>query len=194
MGAHRSTVLKDRDLSELTPLAAIREYNTFAQEQLADAVGHEVAGSMALCGLGKLYATIGNEQRGNGIISARTKAMLMFQAALLASPANHIASNELGVLLARNGRHGDARAAFEHSVATHPTAEGWRNLALTCERLGEMELAYQAASLSLALRKKTSQPASSHNSARGEIRWISPGELANTRGNVRTAATAGRTR
>ncbi len=195
VGAHRSPVLKDRDLSELTPLAAIRLYNTFAQEQLAAAAGREVAGSMALCGLGKLYATIGDEQRGDGITSARTKAMLMFQAALLASPANHMASNELGVLLARNGRHRDARAAFEHSVATHPTAEGWRNLALTCERLGETQLAYQAASQSLALRKKASQPASSANSAHGDIRWVSPGELANPRGNVRTAAAAsGRTR
>lgn len=195
VGAHRSPVLKDRDLSELTPLTAIRQYNTFAQEQLAEAAGHEVAGSMALCGLGKLYATIGDQQRGDGIISARTKAMLMFQAALLASPANHIASNELGVLLARNGRHRDARAAFELSVATHPTAEGWRNLALTCEQLGETERAYRAASQSLALRKRASQPASSADSAHGKIRWISPNELANTRGNVRTAAAiAGRTR
>ena len=191
-GAHRTPVLREGDAKELTPLAAIQKYHTFAQEQLANAVGKEMAGSMALYGLGKLHIAIGDQQRGDGIASACPKAMAMLQSALIASPANHMASNELGVLFASNGRPVEARAAFEHSVVAHPTAEGWRNLALTCERLGKMDEAYRAAQETLALRDKPNGKTSSVTaSSRGSVRWVSPATLADTGGSQQTASTAG---
>ncbi len=191
-GAHGTPVLHGSDVQQLTPLGAIQKYHTYAQEQLATAVGNEVAGSMALGGLGKLYVAIGDQQRGDGIVAARTKAMVVLQAALVASPANHMASNELGVLFARNGRHTEARAAFQYSVAAFPTEEGWRNLALTCERLGEMDLAYRAAQESLALRDRTrGNTPLAKDSSLGAVRWVSPGELAGSGGNLRTASAAG---
>ena len=190
-GAHRTPVLRDCDISATTPLAAIQKYHTYAQEKLAEAVGREVAGSMALCGLGKLHIVIGNEQRGDGIAAARSKAMVLLQASLIAFPANHVASNELGVLLARNSRHVEARKAFEHSVAAHPTAEAWRNLALTCEQLGEMDEAYRAAQQSLGLRANSKGRALATASNRGSIRWVSPAELSRSGGTLRTAAASG---
>ena len=189
-GAHRTPILHEGNLYEWTPLAATQKYHAFAQEKLAEAVGSEIAGSMALCGLGKLHMVIGSQRRGDGIASAHTKAMVLLQAALIASPTNHIAANELGILLAKNGRHQEARRAFQRSVDACPTAEGWRNLALTCETLGEMDTAYHAAQETLALRAKAEGKASITRSPRGTIRWVAPGELANTRGNVRTASTA----
>jgi tetratricopeptide (TPR) repeat protein len=192
-GAHRTPVLHESEVQQLTPLAAIQMYHAFAQEQMAAAVDSEVAGSMALCGLGKLYVVIGDQQRGDGIVAARTKAMVLLQAALIASPANYFASNELGVLFARSGRHGEARAAFAHSVAARPTAEGWRNLALTCERLGEIDAAYGAAHQSLALRDRASgKMPLVRDSNYGAVRWVSPAELAGTSGRTQTASTADR--
>lgn len=191
-GAHRTPVLRECDVDDLTPLAAIQKYHTFAQEKLAEAVGREVAGSMALCGLGKLHIAIGNQQRGDGVAAAHPKAMVLLQAALIAFPGNHMASNELGVMLARSGRYADARKAFEHSVATYPTAEAWRNLALTCEQLGEMDRAYQAAQQTLALRGKSKVQVSVTSSGNGTVHWVSPAELANTRGNLHTASASTR--
>jgi tetratricopeptide (TPR) repeat protein len=189
-GAHRTPVLQGGDGEQATPLAAIQKYHTYAQEQLATAAGKEVAGSMALCGLGKLYMAIGDQQRGEEIVAARPKAMVLLQAALVVSPGNHMASNELGVLLARSGRHGDARAAFEHSVAAYPTAEGWRNLALTCERLGAMDEAYRAAQQTLALRGKSTGQVTPVGGSQGVVRWVAPADLASRGGNVRTASAA----
>lgn len=187
-GAHRTPVLQGGDGEQATPLAAIRKYHTYAQEQLATAAGKEVAGSMALCGLGKLFMAIGDQQRGDGIVAARPKAMVLLQAALIVSPGNHMASNELGVLLARSGRHNDARAAFEHSVAAYPTAEGWRNLALTCERLGAMDEAYRAAQQTLALRGHSIGQVTPVGGSQGTVRWVSPADLKNMGGNVQTAS------
>ena len=187
-GAHRTPILHQCKPDELTPLAAIQKYHTFAQDKLAEAVGREMAGSMALCGLGKLHIAVSNQQRGDGIAAARPKAMALLQAALIVSPANHMASNELGVLLAKNGRHGDARKAFEHSVAAYPTAEAWRNLALTCEQIGEMEVAYQAAQQAIALKEKSNQRIPLDSPEAGTVRWVSPGEIAKMGGNLRTAS------
>lgn len=189
--AHRTPLLRDCDVSATTPLAAIQQYHTYAQEKLAEAVGREVAGSMALCGLGKLHIVISNQQRGDGIAAARSKAMVLLQASLIASPGNHMASNELGVLLARNSRHAEARRAFEHSVAAHPTAEAWRNLALTCEQLGEMDEAYRAAQQTLALRGNSKGKTPATASSRGSIRWVSPAELSRSGGTLRTASASG---
>ncbi len=191
--AHRTPLLRECEADDMTPLAAIQEYHAYAQEQMAAAVGKEMAGSMALSGLGKLHIVMAEQQRGHGIALARPKAMALLQAALLASPANHMASNELGVLLARNGRHEEARVAFRHSIAAHPTAEGWRNLALACERLGEMDEAYGAAQQTLALRSKSIDKTSSVTvSSHGSIRWVPPAAMANRGGGARTASAATR--
>jgi len=92
--AHRTPVLKDAPVEMLAPLAGLRSYLTFAQEQLATAGGEEVAGSMALHGLGNLHRSLAASQRGTGP-AATSKAMVFYQAALLATPRNSMASNEL---------------------------------------------------------------------------------------------------
>ena len=189
-GAHRTPILHEADVEEMTPLATIQKYHAFAQEKLAESVASEVAGSMALCGLGKLHIAIANQHRGDGIAAATTKAMVLLQAALIASPGNHMAANELGVLLARNSRYGDARRAFEHSIAACPTAEAWRNLALTCEQLGDMDAAYEAAQQTLALRGNSTGKTSLAPSRHGAIRWVPPTELAKTSAGMRTASAA----
>jgi len=112
IAGHRTPVLKGPQSRHLTPLEALETYFTFAQEQLATAAGDEVAGSIALHALGKL-----NAARGPQTPVAQPKAVTFYQAALVVCPANSLAANDLGVLLARAGRLEDARRVLAHSLS-----------------------------------------------------------------------------
>ena len=144
IAGHQTPVLKPADLDRLTPMTAMREYLTFAQTRLAEAVGSEFAGSMALYAMGKLHRIMGRELPGS-VVAADSKALAVLQSALLARPNNAIAANELGTLLATAGRLEDARRALEHSVRSWPTATAWRNLAVVYERLGDPRAASRSA-------------------------------------------------
>jgi tetratricopeptide (TPR) repeat protein len=169
--AHRTPVLKNTDLANVTPLVAIRSYFTYAQGQLSKAAGKEVAGSMALYGLGKLHqAAAGKEQPG--LRAAEPKAMVFFQAALLVNPGNYMASNDLGVLLAQAGRYEDARTALEHSLSVHPTSSGWHNLAVVYQQLGRADLARRASEESLALEQRKPDPPGQRGNSEPAICWV----------------------
>ncbi len=172
---HRTPVLKGAAES-VTPLEAARMYFTFAQEQLGRAVGSEIAGSMALQGLGKLHSVLA-EQEPLRTRSAESKAMTFLQAALLAEPKNYMASNDLGVLLARAGYYAEARTALEHSVGISPQPAGWRNLAEVYRRLGDQERAARAAqSCQLAEREMAQR----RLTPGARVEWIDPPMFAQT--------------
>lgn len=178
IAGHRTPVLKDFPVDEITPLAALQRYFTFAQEQLAIAVGQEVAGSMALHGLGKLHAALA-DHRNAGVKAAEPKAVVFYQAALLVYPQNYMASNDLGVLLARAGHYGEAGIALGHSLAIRPHAIGWRNLAVVYRQLGRMDLALRAAQRWQAYRKAEIAGAGKIAPASNPmVRWVTPGAFA----------------
>ena len=168
---HRTPVLHDSRPDTLTSLDATRRYLTFAQERLAAAAGHEVAGSMALFGLGKLHAAMAG-QPALRVACAESKAMAFYQASLVVYPNNYMASNELGVLLARGGLYADARIALEHSVSTTSHAPGWRNLAVVYRHLGENALAQQAERMVLAA--ESSPRPGRPQSADQPVQWTDP--------------------
>ena len=174
IAGHRTPVLKDFPIEELTPLSALRQYLTFAQEQLAVAAGQEVAGSMALQGLGKLHAALA-DHRAVGVKAAESKAVVFYQAALLVYPPNYMASNDLAVLLAHAGRYDEAQMALRHSLSIRPHAIGWRNLAVVYRELGQPELALRAARQWQAYRKaeiaRAGPVAKGSNPA---VRWVTP--------------------
>ena len=172
---HRTPVFQESQPEGLTSLDATRRYLTYVQQQLALAAGHEVAGSMALYAMGKLHATLAG-QPATGVPCAEGKAMAFFQASLMVHPANYMASNELGVLLARGGRHADARIALEHSVSTTSHAAGWRNLAVVYRSLGEKQLAQRADQMALAAESHAGRTPSDRQS----VRWIDPDTFAQT--------------
>lgn len=139
---HTTPVLKD-ETGNITAVTALKCYFTFAQEQYAAAVGKEVAGSMALHALGKLHNALA--QKKSGLVrGAESKAMVYYQAALLAYPQNFMAANDLGVLLAQNGNYADARTVLEHSLSLSPQSVTWHNLAVVYGQLGQPGLARQA--------------------------------------------------
>lgn len=172
--SHRTPVLKEAPVESLTPLTSLRCYFTFAQEQLATSVGEELAGSMALHGLGSVHRVMA----AKGIASvraARPKAMVCYQAALLASPQNYMASNELGVLFARGGRNEDARAALEHSVSVVPHSAGWHNLTVVYRQLGQSALAEHAAGQYRAIDPtQTALRGRPRPTSRKQVEWVDP--------------------
>jgi tetratricopeptide (TPR) repeat protein len=175
VAAHRTPVLQDAPSESLTPLVALRSYFTFAQEQLAAAAGREIAGSMALHGLGNLHRALAR-QRGGLVQAAEPKAMVFYQAALLVCPDNYMASNELGVLLAQAGRHEAARITLEHSVSVCEQPAGWYNLAVVYRQLGQAEWAWQAYHRSRAIGGGEAAGGATSSPASGQqVRWADPG-------------------
>jgi tetratricopeptide (TPR) repeat protein len=173
ISAHDTPVLKDRE-DDIAALTALKSYFTFAQEQFALAAGEEVAGSMALRALGKLYDSMAEKKRPGETLAA-TKAMVFYQAALLAQPDNFMAANDLGVLLARAGDYRAAKKMLEYSLDCGEQAATWRNLAAVHRQLGNMAPAewcdWQArACEQVELAQRGGQP----TVAAGAVRWIDP--------------------
>jgi len=175
---HRTPVLKDADSRKLTPMLALKCYFTFAQEQLAAACGREIAGSMALHGLGKLHAALA-EKRTIGIRATQPKAVVFYQAALLVDPLNQMASNDLGVLLAGCGNYPEARTALEHSLSICPRSATWQNLAEVYRRLGEPERAGRADRLAAAARRaENTRRKARYGTSHQHVRWVDPSTFA----------------
>jgi tetratricopeptide (TPR) repeat protein len=141
-GAHRTPVVR-MNLEPTSPLAAQQMYLTYAQEMLSECIRGEPSGSQALSAMGKLYAAM-EAERTPGVALAYGKALVLQQAALLADSQNAAAANELGVLLAKRGRHSEAKAWLQHSAALLPDAAAYHNLAVVCDALGDAQSADQA--------------------------------------------------
>ena len=174
IASHRTPILKGAATENLVPLVAIKSYFTFAQEQLGAAAGREVAGSMALYALGKLHAVV-SQRKTAELVAAESKAVVFYQAALLACPRNHMAANDLGVLLAHGGYFPEARSSLELSVSLLQQSANLNNLAVVYQRLGQPAMADQARRQAESVRRteidrlKTRQASSN-----GAVQWIDP--------------------
>ena len=170
---HRTPVLKDA-LSRTTALEAVRMYLNYAQEQFTAAAGQEVAGSMALRGLGKLYVAMA-AQPALHVAAAESKAMTFFQAALLVSPQNYLASNDLGCLLARGGRYADAKVVLEYATAIARQPECWHNLAVVYSELGMKDKASRAEALAQRGQPYPSAgPPDGRQLSASMVDWVAP--------------------
>ncbi len=138
VACHSTPALKGTDLAAVSPITAMKSYLTFAQEQIASAVGHEVAGSSALRALGKLHDNLALRD-GSDLNASGPKAVTFYQAALIVHPRNYVAANDLGVLFARGGNLEDAKAVLEHAARYSRQSTVWNNLASVYGRLGRVE-------------------------------------------------------
>lgn len=175
---HRTPVLKQEPSAALTPMLALKAYFTFAQQRLAAAVDNEVAGSMALHGLGKLHGAAARNPAVE-LVAAEPKAVAFFQAALLVYPRNLMAANDLGVLLAQAGHWSGARQVLEHAVAVNPQSVSWRNLAKVYGQLEDAPRARHAQQMAdAAARLETARRGGVSRS--DMVQWLSPGAFAGT--------------
>jgi hypothetical protein len=166
---HRTPIL--RVAGSVSPVVAQQQYYNFAQQQLAFAAGSEPAASQSLFTLGKIQMALAGQTAEPQSLHG-PRAMVFYQAALAVDGRNYLAANELGVLLARYGQLHDARRALLHSVSLRPHVEGWHNLAIVHERLGETELARLAENERKLLEEK---PAPTAVAATGkQIEWVDP--------------------
>ena len=181
ISGHQTPVLKLSQPHTLTSLEALRRYYGFAQYQLAVSAGRELAGSMALHAMGKLYASSVDNSSVN-VLSAKPKAMTCFQAALICYPQNYMASNDLGVLLANSGRLEDARSILENSVETCPHSAIWHNLADVYRQLNLTELAQRAMhDQQLSHQREAARRAAATPGATDpRVCWLTPEEFAKT--------------
>lgn len=172
VAGHKTTVLKDADVTDMPPTIAAQYYYSYAKEQLALAVGRETIGSIALYGLGKvIIAGAGpNAQQ----LEYAGPAMALYQAALMAEPHNFRAAHELGVLLAGTGQLELARQMLIGSVSVSSQPIIWQNLAAVHSRLGEQQLAQQARQRAEALRQTNPE------SKAPPVQWVDPATFAKT--------------
>jgi tetratricopeptide (TPR) repeat protein len=166
-------VLRDYP-EEVRPQEAVVLYHSYAQQELSIAASGEQAGSMALYGLGKVYSRLA-ERRDDDVQLTRG-AMTMYSASLDACPDNHLAANELGVLLCRTGHAAEAVERFTRAIDLAPNATAYHNLAVAQQKLG---LAGQAA----ANEKESQRMAAIDRSVgaisrRAGVQWVSPAEMA----------------
>ena len=181
VAGHRTPVLKTVPPGQLQSMRALKQYFTFAQEQLALAAGQEVSGSIALGALGKLHAALAGKPNPE-IVAPEAKAVTFFQAAILVCPRNYMATNDLGVLLARNGDLVGARRMLEHSVLVNRRSENFNNLSVVYRRLGQQRLAELAAQKALAAKAaETARQRNASLLAGGSVQWVNPADLAQSR-------------
>lgn len=170
--SHRTPVLR-KGTADVLPHEAIAHYHAFAGQRLAAAVAGEQAGSMALYGLGKIHRQLA---AADGDLQSNRKSITMYQAALTAHPANHLAANELGVLLTEDGHHAEAVAMFRRAIQIMPTATAYQNLSVVQRRLGNLRQA--AVSEQEAQRLAQWERSVGAVSHRLGVRWVSPDQMA----------------
>lgn len=166
---HRTPVLHG-EKQQVPAITAMQMYYSFAQKKLITAGGGypEAASGMYL--LGRVHQAFAS-QSGDGTRLQLPKAMVYHQAAVQTNPSNHLAANELGVLMARYGQLRIAKDLLVQSVMSKSHVAGWQNLAEVHHRLGEADLAKRADFERETLVRKFEQHP---NMAESPVEFISP--------------------
>ncbi|MDH3717883.1 MAG: hypothetical protein OES79_07155 [Planctomycetota bacterium] len=148
VSGHRTDICKatradENTATRVSARQALDRYYRHAHQQLTAAASAAPIASTALFGLGKVHASLADLRPADREIQ-EYRAMALYQAALAVNPANPSAANELGVLLARYGRHDAAQQLLQQSLAVRNDRTVWSNLSVVMSNLGQRELARQA--------------------------------------------------
>jgi tetratricopeptide (TPR) repeat protein len=171
--SHRTPALREQT-EKVPPQRAVALYHEYAQVQLGRAVGGEQAGSMALHGLGKIFALLAARNDDDTLLTQRATAM--YWAALAARTDNHLAANELGVILCRSGRSAESVPLFQRTIDAEPSALAYHNLAVAQRKLGQHA---QAAANELESQRLAAwERATGAVSRSAGVQWVSSEELA----------------
>lgn len=156
-----------------TPHEMVAWYHDFARRELGRSVVGERAGSMALYGLGKVHNRLALDS--DEVLRHERKAMTLFLAALEAGPDNHLAANEVGVLLARGGRPAEAAAMFRRAIDAAPSSTAYHNLAMVERKLGQFAQAdaNERYAAELAARDRAAGLISQNKG----IQWVAPQQM-----------------
>ena len=154
VNAHKTPVLKQKNLSDMSPLAAAQHYRQFAESQLAEAAqGHPWASEL-LYTVGRTYQAEA-DAANNDLDVLRMKAMAYYRASRTTMPSNAIACNQLGYLLLQMDRNEEAREALFAAVEMNPGEASLSNLAEASRRLGDVQTTAWATQSVAAIRSRT---------------------------------------
>lgn len=168
LNAHRTPVCKGQ--TNIAQLAALQAYFDYSRQELTRAAASNPVASQALTGLGKTYTV--TSEKNQRLASA--KAMVFHQAAVAADPRNHLAANELGVLLARFEQWEAAKQSFLTGLRVQRDAATWQNLASVHARLGEHDLARLAEQERVLLTGGKLNNVVSAVDGRPTVQWVDP--------------------
>jgi tetratricopeptide (TPR) repeat protein len=155
-----------------TVVAAQQAYFTYALEQLTYAAGSNHMASQALTGLGKCCLL---DLSQTSEMLRNSQSLVYQQAAWQTDPRNHLAANELGVLLCRFGQWSEAKRVMLQAVRLHGDASSWQNLATIHDQLGERDLAQLAINESQRWRAASGLP-NVYSGVDGTpaVQWVDP--------------------
>jgi tetratricopeptide (TPR) repeat protein len=136
---HKTPVLNGHATGAADSIQAVQAYYAFAEERFAYSCREMPGASLAFYGLARTFVVPGTE-----VAQAAGKAALLQRVALAIAPQNVLARNELGVLLAEYGQLDQAERLFQQCLATNPTPETWRNLAVVYARQGDRSASQSA--------------------------------------------------
>jgi tetratricopeptide (TPR) repeat protein len=165
IAGHRTPVLRELAGQQISPVVAMQQYYGFAGQRLSAAAGELPAAADSLFWLGKVHNALARQSVQADRLQG-PRAMVCFRAALATAPQHYLAANELGVLFARYGELQEAKKLLQQSVAGRPHAEGWQNLAIVHQRLGETQLA------EMANQEYTTLAAKSPPSQSAPVTWV----------------------
>ncbi len=155
--AHESTVLKNKNLSGMSPLTAAQHYRQFAESQLAIAAqGHPWASEL-LYTVGRTYQAEADADNSR-VDVLRLKAMAYFRASHITMPTNAVACNQLGYLLLQMDRNEEARESLVAAVKLKMDEAFLSNLAEASHRLGDTQTVTWAAQCVSAIRSRIPPP------------------------------------
>ena len=176
VAGHRTPVLKGLVEQEIPPVIAMQRYYGYAGDRLTIAAGELPASADTLFWLGKVHNSLARQSVQADRLQG-PQAMVCFRASLSVAPQHYLAANELAVLLARYGQLQDAKKLLQQSVTTRSHPEGWQNLAIIHQRLGEKEMATLAEQELVALTGQRQLAAS-----RPAVYWLEPKAFSGTGG------------
>jgi tetratricopeptide (TPR) repeat protein len=155
--AHATPVLKDKNLSGMSPLTAAQHYLHYAEAQLvAAAQGHPWASEL-LYTVGRTYQAEADSNSAR-VDTLRMKALAYYRAARITLPSNAIACNQLGYLLLQMDRNTEAREALIAAVTLKLEEASLSNLAEASRRLGDSQTVAWATQTVAAIRSRTPPP------------------------------------
>lgn len=181
--AHASKIIPMDRAQGLSSAIAIQAYFDFARRRMNDAFGENVVASEALYSLGKLFTVAAtHDLTGNPL--DYSKSIVMHYAAIDSDPKNYRSSNELGVLMARNGRLEKARDLFRDSLIVQKMPQTWRNLAIVHERIAKTSSDPQVASENFDLAQRAGhmyeQTQRNSGSIIPKVQWMTPEQFEQT--------------
>lgn len=135
VAVHKTEVLKQQPLSQVSSLAATTAYLEFAREKLVAASGRHHEASYALQLLGQAEKRL----RGSHDSHAAAIAITYQRSAVEVDPSNATAQYELGKTYSRQGLARQAQIAFAKSIEVSPSRDAYENLMEAARKLGDID-------------------------------------------------------